>query len=138
MLFTDPDAVETAFYAAFKALDKDAMSRVWLASPEVSCIHPGGALIQGSERVLQSWSEIFRDSSPPTVDVRLIQASADTRLAVHTVEESIVSSAGARQAVVLATNIYMFADGGWHMLAHHASLPLVERSTNASSGPPLH
>lgn len=138
MSFPNPEAAESAFYEAFKALDSEAMSLVWMKSSDASCIHPGGPLLQGTDRVLESWVEIFRDSNPPTVKVRLIQASADSHLAVHTVEESISSGSGTRQAVVLATNVYVRMDGGWRMLAHHASLPLVERSIEPSTPPALH
>ncbi|MCB1800747.1 MAG: nuclear transport factor 2 family protein [Gammaproteobacteria bacterium] len=138
MSFPNPEAAESAFYAAFKALDSKAMSLVWISSPDASCIHPGGPLLQGTDRVLESWLEIFRDSTPPTVKVRLIQASSDSHLAVHTVEESISSGGGTRHAVVLATNIYVRRDGGWRMLAHHASLPLVEKSIEPAEPPALH
>ncbi|MCP5298754.1 MAG: nuclear transport factor 2 family protein [Chromatiaceae bacterium] len=139
MHFSDPAAVEAAFYAAFRELDDAAMSRIWLQSPDASCIHPGGALLQGAAQVLESWQEIFRETSPPKVSYRVVRTSADARLAVHTVEERVSSGAGTRHAVILATNVYTFADGSWRMLAHHASLPLVEKATTEpSQSPSLH
>ena len=127
--FADPAAAEAAFYAAFRDLDLDQMRAVWIESVDASCIHPGGGLLQGTDAVLASWAEIFRDSAPPRIAHRLIQASTDERLAVHTVEEDVQSGGGQRQAVVLATNVYRYVEGkGWRMLAHHASLPLVESS----------
>lgn len=127
MTFSTAAEAERAFYDAFSKLDIDAMQHVWADSPDASCIHPGGGLVQGVEGVIDSWRSIFRDTSPPRVDYRIVQASADSRLAVHTVEEHVSSSDGQRHAVVLATNIYVNRDGSWRMLAHHASLPLVER-----------
>lgn len=136
--FPDPAAVEAAFYAAFRALDVEQMGRVWLISPDASCIHPGGALLQGTDAILASWAEIFRDSRPPRVLHRTLQVSADRHLAVHTVEESVNSGSGTHQAVILATNVYRYSDGGWRMLAHHASLPLVESGATAPAQRPLH
>ena len=124
--FPDPAAAEAAFYAAFRALDLVQMGNVWLDSPETSCIHPGGPLLQGSHAVLASWADIFRDAEPPQVQHRILQTSLDRELAVHTVEENVSSGKGKRRAVILATNVYRYSDGGWRMLAHHASLPLVE------------
>ncbi len=129
MSFADPSAAEAAFYAAFRNLDLDQMKAVWIESVSASCIHPGGGLLQGTDAVLASWAEIFRDSAPPRIAHRLIQASTDERLAVHTVEEDVQSGGGQRQAMVLATNVYGYVEGkGWGILAHHASLPLVESS----------
>jgi hypothetical protein len=126
MPFADPSAAEAAFYAAFRALNLEHMQAVWMQSSSTSCIHPGGDLLQGTPAILASWAEIFRNSGPPQVSNQLIQANIDARLAVHTVREDVRSGAGQRQAVILATNVYWYTDGGWQMLAHHASLPLVE------------
>lgn len=132
MSYPDPTAAETAFYAAFRSLDLEQMRSVWMDSSGSSCIHPGGGLLQGIDDILASWAAIFRDSTPPRIEHRLIQASTDERLAVHTVQEDINSGSGTRRAIVLATNIYGYIDGGWRMLAHHASLPLVETQTAES------
>ncbi|MGB5762106.1 MAG: nuclear transport factor 2 family protein [Sedimenticolaceae bacterium] len=133
MSFRDPASAEAAFYAAFGALDVEMMRGVWMDSPEVSCIHPGGGLLQGTAEVLRSWTEVFRDSQPPRITHRLLQSSSDQKLVVHTVEEMVNSGSGQRDVTILATNIYVHVDDGWRMLAHHASLPLVERRQ-----PPLH
>lgn len=138
MHFTNPAEAEAAFYTAFRDLDIDGMRQVWLASEGTSCIHPGGDLLQGIEAILASWTSIFGDNQPPHVDHRLIQASANGNLAVHTVEESIRSHDGETHAVVLATNVYGMVEGGWRMLAHHASLPLVDTSRESKRRTPLH
>lgn len=138
MRFTEPTSVENAFYKAFRELDADAMKQVWMESLTVSCIHPGGELLQGFEAVVDSWADIFRGSEPPQVEHRLVQANVNDNLAVHTVEERINSGSGERRAVVLATNIYGLVDGSWRMLAHHASLPLVESRSSEEAPQPLH
>lgn len=137
MSFPDPASVESAFYEAFRRLDIEQMRAVWSDALTTSCIHPGGELLQGTEAIIASWSEIFRDSQPPRVEHELIQSSVDGQLAVHTVRERVSSGAG-RRAVVLATNIFGLDANGWRMLAHHASLPLVESDTREAKRPPLH
>ena len=53
--------------------------------------------------------------------------------------EKVSSGTGGRRAVILATNVYLFTDAGWRMLAHHASLPLVESNESSEDAPrPLH
>jgi hypothetical protein len=126
MPFPDAAAAETAFYTAFRELDLAKMKAAWLDSSNTSCIHPGGGLLQGTDAVLASWAGMFANSQAPEVEHRLIQASTDEHLAVHTVEEKVRSGSGQRSALVLATNVYLCVEGRWYMLAHHASLPLVE------------
>ncbi len=138
MAFSDPTGAESAFYSAFADLDIDRMRAVWLASERVSCIHPGGGLLQGTEAVIASWADIFRNSQPPKIAHRLIQASQDSNLVVHIVEEQIRSGDADRRATVFATNVYGLLDDGWHMLAHHASLPLVEPQKSREAPAALH
>ena len=132
--FAEPEHAEDAFYTAFAKLDIVQMREVWSDADNISCIHPGGTLLLGRDAVLKSWAEIFHAHQPPKVSHRLIKTSRDHNLAVHIVEERVQSGDNDRQALVLATNIYTRTDNGWHMSAHHASLPLVEKEPP----PPLH
>lgn len=138
MAFPDPAAAEAAFYTAFRQLDLGQMRTVWLDSSTVSCIHPGAGLLQGTDAIMASWAEIFDGSKVPQVEHRLILASTDHDLAVHTVEENVSSGTGERSARILATNVYARGKDGWQMLAHHASLPLVEPRPTSSQSSPLH
>ncbi len=127
MSFDSPAAAEAAFYTAFSKLDLVGMRAVWLDSDAASCIHPGSGLIQGLEKIMASWASIFRNSQAPRVEHRLVQASSDLNLAVHTVAENVSAGSGDKNALVMATNVYTRVEGGqWRMLAHHASLPLIE------------
>jgi len=141
MAFDSPAAVEAAFYSAFSDLNLAGMRAVWLDSGAASCIHPGSALLQGLDSIMASWAAIFDNSQAPRVEPRLIQASADQNLAVHTVAESVRTGSGEKSALVMATNVYTRVEGGhWLMLAHHASLPLVEPDQDPGEPPaaPLH
>jgi ketosteroid isomerase-like protein len=131
----DPDHAEAAFYRAFAHCDLHGMTQVWEATPEASCIHPGGPLLQGSEAVLHSWEEIFSQARPPAIDYRVLQRLQDQRLVIHTVEESIRPSDGDDAPTrLVATNIYLRGSDGWRMLAHHASLPMLGQH-RAAAGP---
>jgi len=122
--FSTPEAVETAFYAAFADCDVQAMNAVW-ADDDVICIHPGSSALIGHDAVMRSWINILTDADPPNLHIEVISRIVCDKLAVHVVEEHIAPVAGApgTTSVVLATNIYRHEDDGWRMLEHHASLP---------------
>lgn len=138
MPHTNPEEAENQFYLAFRNLDLAQMQSVWSPTNLVTCLHPGGGLLQGIDAVLASWKEIFRDSAAPDIEHRLLNASIDRHLAVHTVEERIQTASSGRRARVIATNVYQVTDGGWLMLAHHASLPLVRQTAEFENAPALH
>lgn len=120
-------AIELAFYAAFAQRDIAAMRQLWLPADYTVCVHPGGPLLMGNAEILQSWSEILSNSSKPDITYREIQRLVSGKLAVHTVEELIrPAESGESPTRVLATNVYKKTSEGWRMLAHHASLPLVQ------------
>ncbi|MCP5142182.1 MAG: nuclear transport factor 2 family protein [Chromatiales bacterium] len=127
MTHETPDAAETAFYAAFEALDLGAMAAVWDA--DAVCVHPGGPLLRGHQAVMQSWTEILGNAEPPRIGFDVLQRTVSGDLAVHLVEERIhpKGKSSTHAAAVIATNTYVRRDGGWKLLAHHASLPLMRK-----------
>jgi ketosteroid isomerase-like protein len=128
--FPTPDAAEQAFYQAFAQLDPGAMRRVWSTAQPVTCIHPGGPLLQGLQAVLQSWSEIFAGSQPPRLAWERLSAVEAGDLAVHVTAEHIQSGdpdAG-RGARVISTNVFRREAAGWLLIQHHASLPVMRQS----------
>lgn len=135
--FPDSQAVEIAFYEAFRSLDIAAMQAVWVDSGDATCLHPGGGLVRGRNAVVESWVEIFRGSRPPDIAHSLISAEISDGLAVHLVREHIRTADG-KEALVVATNVYRRAGAQWRMLSHHASLPLVDSDPEAPSGRALH
>ena len=137
--FDSPGAAEEAFYRAFAALDHAAMRRVWSTEGPVSCVHPGGPLLQGLQAVLQSWSEIFGGSQPPRLRWECLSSLESGDLAVHVTEEHIHSGDPdtGRGARVVATNVFRREAAGWRLVQHHASLPLM-RQTRTQRAASLH
>jgi ketosteroid isomerase-like protein len=137
--FASADAAQAAFYQAFQDLDVDLMGEVWSDVDGVLCLHPGGDLLQGREAVLQSWLEIFGNAEPPSIDFRPLQQLERSGIAIHLVEESIKARRGSpgEGTRVIATNVFVERDGGWYMIEHHASVPLI-RPKPRRSGPRLH
>jgi hypothetical protein len=138
--YADPTAAETAFYAAFAAIDFELMDQVWASGLEPLCVHPGGGLLQGRQAIMQSWMEIFSGAEPPRIEHRLIGRFESGDIAVHLVEELIQPKRRANRPPnrVLATNIYVREAGSWRMVEHHASLPLVERDSTDTDNRQLH
>lgn len=139
MIYPNPAAVEAAFYTAFANLDLEQMTTVWARGDEVSCIHPGGGLLRGTRDVLQSWASIFHGTELPRISHRVVHTSGEGGLAIHVVEEHVSSASTAREATVIATNVYRRTGDGWQMTLHHASLPLVEnKAGDGGRSRPLH
>jgi ketosteroid isomerase-like protein len=118
--FESSGQAESAFYDAFERGDQDAMRRVWADDDGVSCIHPGGARLDGVAAVMESWASIL--SAEPMLTFRLtdlrVHASGD--LAVHLLRENLYTQ-GALRGVALATNVYRRDASGWRMILHHAA-----------------
>jgi len=116
-------AANEEFYLAFDALDLERMSAVWLQEPWVRCVHPGGDLLQGWEKIRASWAEIFARVSwirvtPTNV---IVNQCAEMTLVVCT--ENVTATTGDHVGVSakLATNIFKKVDGKFRMVHHHAS-----------------
>jgi ketosteroid isomerase-like protein len=124
--FETPDQVEAAFYAAFETMDPELMAAVWDSAQDALCVHPGGDLLQGHERIVASWQAIFTDARRPAIIYRLLDRKQDGELAMHLVEERIgARGEDAPSNRILATNVYRRTVDGWRMCGHHASLPLA-------------
>ena len=115
------------FYRALSLADLGAMQRVWLASPDAVCVHPGWPPLRGCPDILESWRGIFAHQGPlhiwPTeTEVRLYGQTAE----INCLEN--IDVAQVEQAEVIctrATNIFrrVAVSGDWKMLEHH-TVPL--------------
>ncbi len=140
MNYPNPSSVEASFYSAFNKHDTSAMRDLWWDNLKAYCIHPGGPALQGLASIVESWGNILVAADPPSVSYRTVDETLDGNLAIHIVEESIRPSKSSSHppSLVLATNIYIRDEGGWKMMAHHASLPLVGTAGSVSKATPLH
>lgn len=119
------EAANDEFYAAFEALDLDRMEALWDSGDGVFCVHPGSEAIVGWGPVRRSWAAIFTATDYLQFIVTDFRASPDTGV-VSCVENILTDQGeqggrgfGAGRAV--ATNVFVWRDGGWRMAAHHAS-----------------
>jgi ketosteroid isomerase-like protein len=123
---TDQEAVKEAnqrFYEAFGALDIDGMDAVWENSDRSLCVHPGWQPLVGWPLIRESWQAILDNATLMHFNVQYINVIVAGDCAWVTCVENITSVLQGRAGNfgVLATNIFVRADQGWLMIAHHAS-----------------
>lgn len=120
------------FYRAFSEGDYPAMSELWAQRVQVACFHPTAPALIGREAVLQSFRQILRGA--PTFALRcedaVVTVVSDT--AILTCYEG----AGEEPAHLAATNVFVFEDGDWRMVHHHAG-PL-SRPIRRAAPPVVH
>lgn len=117
------------FYRVFATGNGDEMDALWSSDAHVLCTHPGRAALIGRSAVMQSWRALL-EQAPEIVcsdaDVAVIRG-----VAIVTCLEHI------GQAVLSATNVFIWEDGDWKLAHHHAG-PLAERQEQASPEPGGH
>ena len=106
------------FYRAFAARDSEAMGQLWAERHPVACVHPGWDVLDGRERVLASWRDIFGSGSPPDIACSHAAARILGEVAFVTCHE--VVSGG----LLAATNVFVREEGRWRM-AHHQATPIA-------------
>ena len=138
-LFPTPDDAENAFYDAFERGDLAAMMAVWAAADDVVCVHPGGPRLVGFEAVRDSWAQIFAGGSQLRVEPAGVKRYDGQNVAVRTLVERISALRQQQQPAqsVSTTNVYELTDGGWRMVAHHAS-PIAEAPRAEPAPSPSH
>ena len=111
------------FYEAFGSLDIAEMDKVWEASEQVFCIHPGWPLLTGWEQVRKSWERIFYSSTLMHFNITDAQVAARGDCAWVSCVENISSVVDGRATnfAVRATNIFVRGENGWLMVHHHGS-----------------
>lgn len=117
-----------AFYTALERFDLSAMKDLWLDDPTVKCVHPGGELIVGQERVMESWRRIFEGTASvrcELVDLDL-EVVGDFAWANNVERLHIGLESGVMISESAATNLYVRREDEWKMILHHAS-PIARR-----------
>ena len=128
-----------AFYAAFEALDLEAMAALWAAHDPVSCIHPGWAMLVGRQAVLSSWAGIFRGTQAMRFDLRdpqVFVAGTSALVVLFEIIEARLHDEHIR-AVAHTTNVFVLELGAWRIVHHHAS-PSSADALPVASGRAIH
>ena len=137
-IFATPEDAEAAFYEALEHADLDAMMNVWADDEEIVCVHPGGPRLTGFARVRESWRQIFAGGPSMRFHLSGQHCLRGIRLAIHSVHENIVTTGQTTPLnPIVATNVYLLTERGWHMLVHHASPALGESAASGDSPPTI-
>lgn len=117
------DEVEAAFYEALQRGDLDQLMACWADEDDVFCVHPGGPRQVGVVAIRAAFEALLTGGSLRATPERVRRIDA-LGAAVHNVLERIdvLTAEGPQHAWVVATNVYFkTAEGGWRLVAHHAS-----------------
>lgn len=121
-IFTTPDEVEAAFYAALAHADIDRMMAVWSEDDEVVCVHPGSIRLIGLVAIRESWRQLFASGARITVSATHPVRWSNLMTAVHTVHQHVhVEGDDRLHPPIIATNVFARGALGWKMVMHHAS-----------------
>jgi ketosteroid isomerase-like protein len=117
-----------AFYQSFERLDLEAMRALWLDDPMVRCIHPGGEVLVGRERVIASWGAIFANTERIRFDIEdlAIELAGDMGWVTSVERIKTKTDEGPLTSEAAVTNLFVRRDGEWRMVLHHAS-PIARR-----------
>ncbi|XP_022721578.1 F-box protein SKIP8-like [Durio zibethinus] len=110
--------VNTEFFNIIRVRSLPAMSRFWLNSDYVKCVHASGELFSGYNAVIQSWQLEFNWEQGVDFQVRDVRARVLTDMAWVTMKTYVDMNNGAFNM----TNIFEFHHGQWYLVHHHSSV----------------
>jgi ketosteroid isomerase-like protein len=120
-------SANSAFYAAFRARDLDAMRGLWATEHFVACVHPGWHVLYGRDEVMASWEAILGSEESPPIRCQDATAIVLGDSAFVTCTENLDGTE------LVATNVFAQENGSWKLVHHHAG-PFSRRISRSSSG----
>lgn len=118
-----------AFYRAFSRGDVAAMRALWAERHEVTCIHPGAAILRGRSAVLGSWQQLLVGTMP-----RMRCDDPEVHLLGSTALVTCYEGNDAHPAHLVATNLFVLESDTWKMI-HHQAGPLSKPRPSSERGP---
>ncbi|HKJ71441.1 MAG TPA: nuclear transport factor 2 family protein [Gammaproteobacteria bacterium] len=103
-----------AFYHAFNSRDADFMDRIWARHAPVACIHPGWDPLVGREAVMESWRQIFANTTGGTLQAQ------EERTVVSGDHAYVLTYEVIGEQPLIATNLFVREEGEWRMVHHQA------------------
>ncbi|MDQ6798996.1 MAG: nuclear transport factor 2 family protein [Actinomycetota bacterium] len=110
------------------------MSGLWEHTDRVVCTHPGWAVLRGWGQVAASFFALFQNDQHLQFILTNISAQSEGGVAWVSVDENILAEAEP-VTTVAALNVFVgVPEGGWRMVAHHAS-PVTAEADLPDTGP---
>ena len=117
-----PDDIEQSFYEALHNADIEQLMACWAEEDDIVCVHPGGPRLIGQGAIRATFEGMFANGSVQAHPERVRKIVSLASAVHHLVERvEVITPQGAKQAFLLATNVYHKTPQGWRMVAHHAS-----------------
>ncbi len=117
-----PDDIEQSFYEALHNADIEQLMACWAEEDDIVCVHPGGPRLIGQAAIRAAFESMFANGSVQAHPERVRKIVSLASAVHHLVERvEVITPQGAKQAFVMATNVYHKTPQGWRMVAHHAS-----------------
>lgn len=110
---------QVKFYEAFSNGDYSAMEAVWSDEALVRCVHPGMSALEGKDKVMKSWAQIFSQGEPFSIEPSRVHVQVSGRTAVVSCIEETPNGGNLE-----ALNIYRREESSWRMTLHMAS-PII-------------
>jgi ketosteroid isomerase-like protein len=132
------ERVHQAFYDAVENGDLDALEQLLLDGPladSVTVVHPGWPVLRGRGHVLRSYALIMANTDYMQFFLTDVEVTVADGTALVTCTENILSGGPAEPdgsagelvgGLVVATNVFRRAAGGWKLWSHHGSPVLSE------------
>ncbi|XVE58085.1 hypothetical protein DITRI_Ditri04bG0142200 [Diplodiscus trichospermus] len=114
--------VNTEFFNIIRDRSLPAMSRFWLKSDYVKCVHASGEVFSGFNAVIHSWQLAFNWEQGVEFHVRDVRARVLTDMAWVTMKTYVDMDNGAFNM----TNVFEFHHGRWYLVHHHSSVMLAD------------
>lgn len=123
--FDTAQDAEDAFYDAFEEGDIVKMMGTWADNDDIACVQPMHEQIQGRAAVHSSWEQVFSAGIEIEIEIYHKQWIETPNTAIHIVHQQLTfgNNRAQRPPALIATNIYLRDDQGWHLVMHHASPP---------------
>ncbi len=133
-----PEDIEQAFYEALHNADIEQLMACWAEEDDIVCVHPGGGRKIGAGAMRATFEAMFNMGSVQAFPERMHKVQSLTSSVHHLVERvEVITPQGARQAYVIATNVYHLTPQGWRMVAHHASPGTPKDAADVGVKPPV-
>jgi uncharacterized protein (TIGR02246 family) len=131
-----PDDVEHNFYEALQNADIEQLMGCWAEEDDIVCVHPGGPRLIGQDSIRATFESMFANGSVQAQPERIHKIESMASAVHHLVERvKIATPQGAKQAFVIATNVYHKTPQGWRMVAHHTSPGTPNDSADVGNQP---
>ena len=108
-------AVHREFYRAFTTGDVQAMDALWARDMPLTCIHPGGPVLESRAVILDSWAAILAGPERPSIRAQKVKVFILGDTAFVTCYERLPRNC------LAATNVFAREGDRWKLVLHQSS-----------------